>query len=223
MKFHWEHIVGALGLAILLYGQYYGLVLAPPDRMMGEVARILFVHVPVALNSFVVLSVAFVAALGFIITTRKGFDHVLGAALEVGVLYTTLLIIQGSIFARPTWGVWWTWDPRLTASAVMLITYVSILILRALIFEPGTRGMVTAVVTVLASVTLPITYYSVQLWRSMHQLQTQGMDIDPGLKLGWRINMVAFFLIAIWMMVRRYRIAKITAENQAPPPLPEVV
>ncbi|MFT7518540.1 MAG: heme exporter protein C [Kiritimatiellia bacterium] len=223
MRFHWEHIVGIIGLAILVYGQYYGLVLAPPDRHMGDVARILFVHVPVAINSFAVLGISFVAALGFIVTTKKGFDHVLGASLEVGVLYTAVLIMQGSIFARPTWGVWWTWDPRLTASAVMLITYVSVLILRALIFEPGVRGMVTSVVTILASVTLPITYFSVQLWRSMHQLQSSSMDLGSGFKFGWRVNLTAFFLVAIWLIVRRYRIAKIAADNQAPPPLPEAI
>ena len=220
MKLHWEHIVGIIGLAVLVYGQIHGLYIVPADRHMGDIARILFVHVPSAWNAFAVFTVAFIAALGYLLSGRKGFDHTVEATLEVGTLLTFMLILQGSIFARPTWGVWWTWDPRLTSSAVMLLTYVGVLVLRTLVQDLEQRATWTAVATIMASVTLPVTYFSVQIWRSMHQMQTAPTDIDSPLKLAWRINAVAFLLIATWFIARRWRVAKDTYSRREAPPLP---
>lgn len=223
MKFPWEHIIGVIGLGVLIYGQIYGLVLVPPDKHMGDIARILFVHVPSAWNAFAVYTVAFICAVGYLISNRKGFDHALEATLEVGTLLTFMLILQGSIFAKPTWGVWWTWDPRLVSSAVMLAVYVGVLILRTILRgDVETRATLTSVATILASVTLPVTYFSVQIWRSMHQLQTAPTDIDSPLKMAWRINAIAFLLIATWFIARRYRAAKDGYERLEAPPLPEV-
>ncbi|MFK7926970.1 MAG: cytochrome c biogenesis protein CcsA [Myxococcota bacterium] len=214
------HLIGAGGLTLLIYGQYTGLFVVPPDGHMGDIARILFVHVPSAWNSMAVYTVGFVVAVLSLVTMRKGFDHALVACLEVGTLLTVLLIIQGSIFARLTWGVWWTWDPRLSSSAGMLLTYVGVLILRTLIVDADRKAVVTAVVTILASATVPLTYFSVQLWRSIHQLQTAPTDIDDPLKFAWRINAIAFALIAVWLIGRRYRIAQHTYESRKAPPLP---
>lgn len=221
LPFHWEHIVGVLGLGLLVYGQYFGLFVVPPDSHMGDVARILFVHVPSAWNSMFFYTVAFVVAILSLVTLRKGFDHALEALLEVATLLTILLIIQGSIFAKDTWGVWWTWDPRLASSAAMLLTYLGVLILRTLIPSVDLKQVVTALVTILASMTVPLTYFSVQIWRSIHQIQTSPNDIDSPLKLAWRINAVAFLLVATWLIARRYRVAKHTYEQRKAPPLPE--
>lgn len=221
MKFHWEHIVGLLGLAVLVYGQYFGLFVVPPDSHMGDVARILFVHVPAAWNAFFVLTIGGVFALLYLLTGAKRFDHLLEGCLEVGTLLTFMLILQGSIFAKPTWGVWWTWDPRLVSSAVMLAIYVGVLVLRrTLNTDPTVRATLTSVAAVLASVTLPVNYFSVQIWRSMHQIQTAPTDIDSPLKMAWRINAIAFLLIAFWLVARRSRIAKDRFEAMEAPPLP---
>jgi len=222
MKLPWEHVIGIIGLGVLIYGQWFGLAGVPPDRHMGEVARILFVHVPTAWNAFFVYTVAFIAALGYLLSGRKGFDHALEATLEVGTLLTFMLILQGSIFAKPTWGVWWTWDPRLVSSAVMLAVYVGVMVLRTILTaDVEVRAMLTSVATILASVTLPVTYFSVQIWRSMHQMQTAPTDIDSPLKMAWRINAIAFLLIATWFIARRYRVAKDNYARREAPPLPE--
>ena len=135
------HLLGAVGLVLLIGGQIYGLFLSPPDRMMGDVARILYVHVPSAWNGMFWLGFATVCALlyllvdvgywialsigkvpreGVVDTARRWLDHALEAGLEVGTVLILVLTLQGSIFAKPTWGVWWTWDPRLTSTEVMV-------------------------------------------------------------------------------------------------------
>jgi heme exporter protein C len=220
LPFAWEHPIGALALAVLVYGQINGLFLVPPDSHMGDVARILFVHVPSAWNAFFVFTAAFVFALLYLLTGRKGFDHALEAALEVGVLLTVILLMTGSIFARPTWNVWWTWDPRLTSSTVMLMTYAGVIVLRSVVHDNERRATWSSAATILASVTLPLTYFSVQIWRSIHQIQTAPGDIDGPLRMAWRINAIAFLLLATWFIARRARIAQARWDSQAAPPLP---
>ena len=141
LPFAWEHIAGVIGLLLLLFGNYQGLFVAPAEVMMGDVARILYVHVPAAWLSLVSFTVAFIAALGYLFNGKMSWDSAVEASCEVGVMLCTLLIILGSIFARPTWGWWWTWDPRLTASAIMLLTFIGVLMLRATVNEPSRRAL----------------------------------------------------------------------------------
>lgn len=217
-----EYVVGALALIVLVYGQINGLFLVPPDSHMGDVARILFVHVPAAWNAFFVFSAAFLFALLYLLTGWRGFDHALEAALEVGLLLTVILLATGSIFARPTWNVWWQWDPRLTSSAIMLMSYAGVIVLRSVVTSDNERRAVwSSAATILASVTLPLTYFSVQIWRSIHQIQTAPGDIDGPLRAAWRINAIAFLLLATWFISRRARIAHVKWQAQAAPPLPE--
>ena len=107
----------ALGLALLLWGSYWGLFLAPRETYMGDVQRIMYVHVPTAWNALRVLTFAFVCALGVLARGGWHWDARLDAALEAGVVLAILRCFQGSMWARPTWGVWWDWDPRLTTTA----------------------------------------------------------------------------------------------------------
>jgi heme exporter protein C len=220
LPFSWEHPVGVIALLVLIYGQVHGLFIVPPDGHMGDVARILFVHVPAAWNAFFVFTVAFICALGYLISGRKGFDHALEATLEVGLLLTVMLLMTGSIFARPTWNVWWTWDPRLTSSAIMLLTYAGVIVLRSVVHDNEKRAIWSSAATILASVTLPLTYFSVQIWRSIHQIQTAPSDIDAPLRMAWRINAIAFLLLATWFIARRSRIARTRWERDQAPPLP---
>ncbi|TVQ86217.1 MAG: transcriptional regulator [Deltaproteobacteria bacterium] len=221
LPFAWEHLIGVIALLLFCYGQVFGLFMVPPDAHMGDVARILFVHVPSAWNAFFVFTIAFVCALGYLISGRKGFDHALEAALEVGILLTILLLMTGSIFAKPTWDVWWKWEPRLTSSAIMLMTYVGVVVLRSVVQDNERRAVWSSAATILASVTLPLTYFSVQIWRSIHQIQTSPADIDAPLRMAWRINALAVLLLATWFLARRWRIAARRWELGDAPPLPE--
>lgn len=236
------HVLGAIGLLMFIGGQVYGLFLSPPDRMMGNVARILYVHVPSAWNGMFWLVFAAMCALTYLLvdvvhwvgaiagmppsasvidTLRRWLDHALEAALEVGTILIMVLTLQGSIFAKPTWGVWWTWDPRLTSTAVMVFSFIGVLILRSLLQHRELRATITAAFTILAAVTLPITYFSVQMFRSIHQIQTNAADIDSAMRMAWQVNFWALFLIAVWFIALRWRIARANYQAGEAPPLPE--
>ncbi len=216
----WEHIAGLLGLLTLIAGHYLGLFWAPPEMMMGDVGRLFYVHVPVAMFSMLVFCAAFAGAVGYLVTSRMEADWLNEAAIEVGVMMNVLLLMLGSIWAKPTWGVWWTWDPRLTSATVMLLTFVGVILLRQATKSPEKRATWSAVATILSFVNVPVTYMSVKWWRSIHQLQSTPETVSEPMVLVFRVNLVAMALLMTWFIVRRWRIAKQRAMAEAPAPLP---
>jgi heme exporter protein C len=219
----WEHAFGLVGLNLLIDGQYMGLVDAPAERMMGEVGRILYVHVPSAWMTMVCFLFAFLFAVHYLMTGRKTSDVLVEATAEVGVVMCGLLLATGSIFARPTWGTWWTWDPRLTSSAVMMLAFVGVLLLRSAVDDPERRAMWTSVTTILATTSMVITYFSVRLWRSIHQMQSSPETIASDMTLILRMNAFAMLFLVIWFVARRARIGLAQARAEAAPPLPPEV
>ena len=220
----WEWALGALGLATLIYGQYLGLFASPAEMHMGEVARILYVHVPAAWIAMLTFAASMFASLGWLVTSDMRWDWAIEATVEVGVTFGVLLLMLGSIFARPTWHTWWTWDPRLTSSAVMVMTYVGVLLLRSVVLEPGRRANWSAVISIIAVVNLVITYMSVRWWRSMHQMQSSPDTMSDAMVVVLRINALAFLMLAIFFVVQRWRLAELRALMDQPEPLlPEEV
>lgn len=225
LPFRWETPLGVYGLLLLLSGNYLGLFGSPGERMMGDVGRILHVHVPAAWVAMLAFLIAGVAAFGFLMSGRRGYDSLVEAAAEVGVMEATLLCLLGAIFAKPTWGVWWDWDPRLTSTAVMLLSFVGVLLLRGVVRDPDRRATWSAVTTLLSTVNLPITYMSVKWWRSLHQDMsetTAGSTIDSSLRWVMYYNTWAFLFLTVWFLATRWRLAEVRAEAEVPEALPEV-
>lgn len=204
----WEHFVGAVGLVLLLVGVYMGLFVAPGERHMGEVQRIMYVHVPTAWSAMLAFTLVFVAAVGWLWRGKWHWDLLVEASTEVGVILGALMLAQGSIWARPTWGVWWDWDPRLTTSAVMVLSFSALLALRGFVDDPEKRATWTAVAAIIAFVDVPIVYYSVRWWRSLHQLQSSTSTMDPTMVKVLGFNGFAVLLLTVWFIARRYRIAR---------------
>lgn len=219
LGFAWEHPIGAWGLLWLTVGCWLGLFVVPAERMMGDVGRILYVHVPAAWISLVVFTAAFVAAVGFLMTGKAAWDWAVESMCEVGVVLNALLLVLGSIFGKPTWGIWWTWDPRLTASLVMMLTFIGVILLRGAVRDPDRRATWTAVSTIVAALNIPITYMSVKWWAGLHQKQSTPDTIDPEMTFALRMCAWAFLMIAIWFIARRWRIAKANAIAELPMPL----
>ncbi len=219
----WEHLIGLYGFGLLVAGNAIGLYLAPAERFMGDVGRILYVHVPAAWIAMLCFLLASVAGLLYLVNGRRRWDSLLEAACEVGVALGMLLLVLGSIFGKPTWGVWWTWDPRLTSSAVMVLSFVGVLLLRSFVLDPDRRATWSSVATVLAGVNLPIVYMSVKWWRGLHQLQSEtseGSAIAPEMRWILYLNVWALFFVTVWFIARRYRIARHRADSERPEPLP---
>jgi heme exporter protein C len=204
--FHKEHIIGALGLAMLSYGSWMGLFVLPPMSHFQEVGRIFFIHVPTAWNSLLVLTGSFILAIGVLLNRRAGWDAALTASVEVGVLYTAMLLVQGSIWARPTFNTWWTWDPRLLTAAILLVAFAGVLSLRSFAEGRDRRMVWTAAATIVAYVDVPIVYFIVKwLPRGIHQPHSFPSTVSSDYHTALRINAFAMLFIAIWFVARRTR------------------
>ncbi len=210
----------ALGAALLIVGSYWGLAVAPAETYMGEVQRIMYVHVPTAWNWMLAILWAFVCAIAFLFTNNMKWDSRLEAGLEVGALMGFLLCCQGSIWAKPTWGVWWDWDPRLTSTAVLLVASLGIIALRSFVDDPMRRAIWSAVATIIASVDLPIVYYSVKWWNSLHQEQSTPETVSRAFHFPLRVNAFAILLLVIGFMMLRTRVAALRLQQETSIPHP---
>lgn len=211
-----------LGVSVVLFaiGSYIGLAVAPPEHYMGEVQRIMYVHVPTAWVAMLTLLWAFICALCFLFGRSWKWDSRMEASIEVGVLLSALLCIQGSIWAKPTWGVWWDWDPRLTTTAVMLFAFIGILALRHFVDDPVRRATWSAVATIVAFADVPIVYFSVKWWNSLHQVQSSPETVDGPMITPLRINAFAMLFLMIALVQLRTRLAQRRLRNELAPPLP---
>jgi heme exporter protein C len=209
------------GALLLLGGSYLGLAVAPPETFMGDVQRIMYVHVPTAWNAMLVLTFAFGCAVLFLFRGGWRWDSRMEAAVEVGVVLSLLLCMQGAIWAKPTWGVWWDWDPRLTTTAVLVFLFAGILALRRFVDDPLKRATWSAVAVVIASVDVPIVYYSVRWWNSLHQVQSSPETVSSAFHWPLRINAFGVLFLMIGLVSLRTRIASARLRAELAPPLPE--
>jgi len=211
-----------LGWVLVAIGHGIGLFVAPPEAMMGDVGRILYVHVPTAWVALSTFLAAFICAIGSLAGSRWGWDAATVATVEVGLLLNGLLLVQGSLWARPTWGVFWTWDPRLTTSAVMALAFGSVLLLRGLVEEPARRRTVTAICTIVAFVNVPIVYMSVKWWRTLHQDFSSPNTVDSYMVHPLRISAFGMLFMATGLAMLRWKAHRQQlALDIRPPELPE--
>lgn len=191
---------------------WLGLWVTPPALGMGNLARLLYVHPPVAWVSYLAFSVTALASAAYLWprTRARGWDRLAGASAEVGVVFTALTLVTGSIWGKPFWKVWWTWDPRLTTSALLGLLYLGYVALRRV---PGDEEQVarrSALAALIAFADVPINYLSVYWWASIHQT---GTVLDPSKTLhvhgimAWTLllGFVAFTVVYAWMTLTRYR------------------
>lgn len=215
-------ILVAVGGTILTLGCLWGLVYAPAEVFMGDVYRIFYIHVPTAWNGLLLLTAAFVCAIMYLMKGDLMWDDRLEASMEAGVVLSALLTIQGSIWARPTWGVWWNWDPRLTTTAILVFAFAGILALRTSLKEPRRRAMVTAVATIVAAADVPLVYFSVRFWNSLHQIQSSPETVSAAFVWPLRVNAIAvLILMAGLIQLRAETVARLREAGSEPPPLDE--
>lgn len=210
----------AFGALLLLIGSYIGLFRAPREAYMGDVYRIMYVHVPTAWNTMLAFTFAFGCALQFLWKGDYKWDSRHEAALEVGVTLAGLLCLQGSIWAKPTWGVWWDWDPRLTTTAIMVLAFSGILALRRFVDDPVKRATWSAVATIVAFVDVPIVYFSVRWWNSLHQMQSSPETVSAAFLIPLRTNAFGMLFLMTGLIMLRARVAALRLEQELAPPLP---
>lgn len=206
--------------SLVLVGATVGLGLVlPKSAEQAEYSRLIAVHPPVAWVSYVAVGVAALSAVAYLITRTARFDRLTIASLEVGAVFTALTLATGSIWSRPTWGVWWRWEPRLTTEALLLAVLVGAIALRRAL-QPGRgRAVVTSVFSLATLGLLPLVHFSVELWRSQHQRGTllspdPASNADNPYLAAMFLGFLAFTVLYAWMVVQRVRIEALEEEAE---------
>jgi len=206
----------ALGYASagLLAVAFYGLLfVARPDRVQGDAARIVYFHVPMAWVAFLAFFVVFGASIAYLRTANPRWDHLGRASAEVGVVFTTLVLITGSIWGYPIWGTWWSWDPKLTTTLILWFMYLAYLMVRAYA-EPPRGARYAAIVGIVAFVDVPIVYLSSYWWRTLHPQPVIGplAEQQPSTSIVWvlLLSLLAFTLLYAFLVRLRVRIEQLS-------------
>jgi len=203
----WATLVGLAATTAL------GLFVVPADAEQGDVQRLMYVHVPAAWLAFLSFGVVFAASLAYLRTGQIRWDRVAVASAEIGVLFCVLTLTLGSLWGRPVWGTWWTWDPRLTTTVVLLLIYVGYLSLRNVADSPTRRAHWSAVVGVVGFVDVPIVHMSVVWWRSLHQeatvIRPGAPTMDTSMLMVLLLGAVAFSVAYGYLMAVRLRIGRL--------------
>lgn len=205
--------LGVAAALVLVTGLYVGLVRAPADVVQGEVQRIMYLHVPTVLVAYLAFSVVFAGSIAYLFTRREGWDILAHASAEIGVLFTALTIAAGAIWGKPTWGAWWTWDARLTTTAILLLIYLGYLMLRAAVEDQARGARYAAVIGILGFVDIPIIHKSVEWWRTLHQPSSLARGaLDPVFYPPLVLNLAAFALLYAFLLAQRVELGRLEAE-----------
>jgi len=203
-------ILALLTLLLLSYAMYAALVLAPTERTMGDVQRIFYYHVPSAWTAFLLFFINFGASVFYLFKRSVKADILALVSAEVGVVFCTVVLVTGPIWARPVWGIWWTWDLRLTLTLVLWLIYVAYLVLRR--FSSGTQTpLIAAVLAVFGALDVPLVYFSIWFFRTQHPSPVigGGGSIDPRMLHVLLLNWAAFMCFAVLVCWSRYRLERI--------------
>ncbi len=205
-------VVGAL----IFFAGYAALFLAPDEKTMHVIQRIFYFHVPSWIAMFVAFSVVFVANIAYLATRKSKWDCLSVSAAEVGVVCCTIGLATGPLWARPVWGIWWTWDARLTTTFILWLLYISYLLLRGLLDDPEKKATLSAVFGIFAFLDVPLVYVSNRLWRTQHPqpviLGGSGSGLDPTMGKVLLLCVIAVMGVMIIVLFDRYRLERLRHE-----------
>lgn len=214
----WEKALAlatATGLIAAMYGAF---LWAPTEKTMGDIQRIFYVHVPAAWNALIAFIVVFIGSVAYLITKNFQWDRLALAAAEVGTIFCAAFLATGPLWAKPVWGIWWTWDARLTSSLILWLMYLGYLLLRDFLEDAQRRAALAAVFGIFAFVDVPIVYFSIRLWRTQHPqpvvMGGEGSGLDPTMFKALMLSWAAFSLLFVLLMMLRMRLEKSRSEVQ---------
>jgi heme exporter protein C len=195
-----------IGMAILVV---LALVVTPADEHQGDAVRLLYLHVGSALTAFLAFGVTALGSIVYLWRRTDFWDLIAAASAEVGVVLTGLCLVSGSLWGRPVWGVYWTWDARLTSTALLFVLFAGYLALRRVLIGSPSRAKWSAVAGLIAAVDLPIVHYSTVWWSTLHQGPTitrLNPSIQGSMLFTLMFSMLVFLLLYWWLMLHRFRV-----------------
>ena len=198
--------IGLLGLSFVLMvaALYLVFIYVPTEKEMGIVQRIFYLHVPLAWGAFLAFFIVFLGSILYLWKRESKWDVLANSSAEVGIVFTTLFLITGSIWAKPIWGVWWSWDSRLTAALILWLIYIAYIIVRSFATEESRGARFAAVVGIVGFIDVPITALAITLWRTQHPGPTIFQDgLSPPMILTLLVCLVAFTILYCLLLIQR--------------------
>jgi len=206
-------ILGLLTLCLVVASAYASFYVAPLERTMGPIQKIFYFHAASAWAGMTAFMVCFVANLLYVWRRQVKWDWLGVSCAEVGLVFTTVVLITGPIWAKPVWGIWWTWDWRLTSTFVMWLLYVSFLLLRTLVEEPDRRALFSALFGIFAFLDVPLVYFSIRWWRTQHPqpvvLGGTGSGLEPTMRKVFFFTVLAMHALMALLIAERYLLEKL--------------
>ena len=202
-------LLAIVAFLAVIAAQTHALLTSPADVDMGHLQKIMYVHVPAAWMTFICFFVVLVFSVKYLWRRNENDDLLAASAAEVGAVFNGLTLALGMIWGRPTWGVWWAWDARLTSTLVLFLIFIGYLALRAFVEDPGQKARWSAAVGIIGAINVPIVYMSVTWWRTLHQPPSSPSTLDPAYTLGLRLNAIAMLLVTIYFIRKRYETARV--------------
>jgi heme exporter protein C len=208
-----ERVLGWLSVVAVAVSLFLSLVVAPPDAEQGNVQRLMYIHVPSAWLAYVSFFTVFVGSVAYLITKKIRWDRLAAASAEVGVLFISLTIVLGMLWGKPIWGAWWTWDPRITTTTILLLIYLGYLAVRRLPESPARRARWCAVIGIVGFIDVPIVQLSVTWWRSLHQGPTVRLlgetTMAPIMVTTLLVAVGAFSILYCYLVTLRLRVGRL--------------
>jgi heme exporter protein C len=214
---HLDAVLGVLLLFAMILALYMAFIQAPrakdtPDmRTLGDLQRVFYFHVPSGMMGLTAFAVNFIASLTYLIKRNRKWDSLALSAAEVGVMFFTIVLVTGSIWAKPVWLAWWTWQPRLTSSLVLWILYLAYMLLRGYISDPERKAIMSSVFAIIAFLDAPIVWFSIRWaatnpkWRGLHpNAMIETGKLDPAMWPAFLTCIVAFVILLIYLIRRRF-------------------
>lgn len=209
-------ILGAVAVLFVIAAAYASFYVAPEERTMGLIQRIFYFHVGSAWAGLLAFFVCFIGNLMYVWKRALKYDWLGVASAEVGFVFTTVVLITGPIWAHPVWGIWWTWDARLTSTFVLWLLYVSYLLLRTLIEEPDRRALLSALFGIFAFIDVPLVFGAIRWWRTQHPspviMGGPGSGLDPTMRKVLFFSGVAMCVLMAFLVAERYVLEKMRSE-----------
>lgn len=203
---------------MMLANLYLIFMWAPTESVMGHVQRIFYIHVPMAWVAFLAFLVVFVGSLMYLWKRDTKWDMLASSAAEVGVVFTTLVLITGPIWAKPVWGVWWTWDARLTTTLVLWLIYVAYLMLRSYSANRSQGAVYSAILGIVGFVDVPIIYFAVDWWETQHQrlvVSVDTMNIHPDMRIVLYFSVLTLVLLFFYLLWQRMSMKQLEESARA--------
>ncbi len=221
MSHNSDRRLDVLGLATLVFivaGLYMAFMYAPTEVNMGLVYRIFFFHLGAVAAGFIAILLVAIAGIAYLRTGKRAWDRIAEASAEIGVVFTVIALLMGSIWAKPIWGVWWTWDPRLTSYLILLLIYIAYLMLRASARDDPRVARFSAVFGIVGFIDVPIVIVSARYWRAispvLFQENAQGFTfgLTPEMVQTLVVSIIAFLLLFFWLLAQRVRLETLRDE-----------